>query len=132
MDYLASEAPTIRLGDIAEHYRGRARAGLPLHCRTLLNLADGRIIRGHTVHVAEHQLTVTVPSRLTARQECAVFLAIAVAEHTFTIIGTGHVLTCVGSDTEGFRVELRFVVEDKKSLIAMEQLFSAKRSNVIR
>jgi hypothetical protein len=132
MDYLASEAPTIRLGDIADHYRGRARAGLPLHCRTLLNLADGRIIRGHTVHVAEHQLTVTVPSRLAVHQECAVFLAIAVAEHSFTIIGTGHVVSCAGSDTEGYRVDLRIEVEDKKSRIAMAQLFSAKRSNVIR
>jgi hypothetical protein len=132
VDYLACEAPTIRLGDIADHYRDQAKAGLPLRCRTLLNLADGRIMRGHTVHVAEKQLTVTVPSPLAIDEECAVFFAIAVAEHTFTIVGAGKVVTCTGSYANGFRVELRFVVEDKKSLIAMEQLFSTKRSNRIQ
>jgi hypothetical protein len=132
VDYLASEAPTIRLGDIADHYRNQANAGLPLRCRTLLNLADGRIMRGHTVHVAERQLDVTVPSPLAVAEKCAVFLAIAVAEHTFTIVGTGYILTCAGSYGEGFQVELRFVVEEKKSLMAMEQLFSTRLSTRIQ
>jgi hypothetical protein len=132
VDYLACEAPTIRLGDIADHYRSQANAGLPLRCRTLLNLVDGRIMRGHTVEVAEQRLTVTVPSPLAQDEECAVFFAIAVAEHTFTIVGSGRVRTCKGSYADGFCVELRFIVEDKKSLIAMEQLFGTKRSNRIQ
>jgi hypothetical protein len=132
MEYVASDAPTIRLGDIADHYRGRASAGLPLRCRTLLNLRDGRIMRGHTVDVAENRLVVTVPSRLSSNQECAVFFIVAVAEHTFTIVGTGHVVGCTGCDADGYRVDLRFIVDDKKSRIAMEQLFSTKPSNRIQ
>ena len=132
MDYLACEAPTIRLGDIADHYRNQELAGVPLRCRTLLNLADGRIMRGHTVAVAKEKLIVTVPSPLGLDEECAVFFAIAIAEHTFTIVGNGRARSCAGTYATGFRVELHFLVEDKKSLIAMEQLFSVKRSNRIQ
>jgi hypothetical protein len=132
MDHFTYEAPTIRLGDIADRYRDKASAELPLRCRTLLNLVDGRIMRGHTEHVGEHHLTVTVPSPLTGDQECAIFFAIAIAEHTFTIVGTGYVIRCSGNDMEGYRVDLRFLVEDKKSRMAMEQLFSTSRSRRIQ
>ena len=132
MDYAACDAPTIRLGEIAEHYRGREDAGLSLRCRTLLNLVDGPMMRGHTVQVDENHLVVTVPSKLAIEQECGVFFAIVIAEHTFTIVGTGFVIGCTGSDAEGYRVDLRFVVDDKKSRIAIEQLFSSKSSNRIQ
>jgi hypothetical protein len=65
-------------------------------------------------------------------QECAVFFVIKVAEHSFTVVGNGYVLGCTGNDDAGYRVELRFVVDDKKSRLAMEQLFDSRRSNRIQ
>jgi hypothetical protein len=128
MDYASGDAPTIKLGEMVEQYRARASNVKRPHSRTLLNLPDGRIVRGHTVQVNDGHITVTVPSLLPVNQECAVFFVIAVAEHTFTIVGTGHVVSCDGSDTDGYRANLRFVVSDRKSRITMEQLFGNQRS----
>jgi len=132
MEHMVYEPPTIRLGDMAENYRSQAIDGLRVRCRTLVNCNDGRILRGHTIHVNESNLVITVPNELQEAQECAVFFAIEIAEHTFTIAGTGHVVRCTGGALEGYRVHLRFVAEDKKSRIAMEQLFGSKPSNNIQ
>jgi hypothetical protein len=132
METMVYEPPTIRLGDIAENYRSQAVTGLRVRCRTLLNFHDGRILRGHTIHVNDSNLVITVPTELKQEQECAVFFAIEIAEHTFTIAGTGSVVRCTGNHAEGYRVHLRFVVEDKKSRIAMAQLFGNKPSNKIQ
>jgi len=131
LEALASNTPTIRLGDIAEDYCGRSNVKARLSCRTLLNIPGGGIMRGHTVSVEENSLVVTVPTALPNDQVCGVFFAIAVADETFTIVGTGRVARCSGDAKHGYSVAMHFVVDDKKSRIAMEQLFGASRSNRI-
>ncbi|MBC7984288.1 MAG: PilZ domain-containing protein [Candidatus Obscuribacterales bacterium] len=132
MKYLASDAPTIRLADIAGSYR-RATSGanVPLRSRVLVNVSGGGIMRGHTVDIGEGCLTITTPTPLSPDQECGVFFAMTIAEQTFAIVGTGKVSRCSGNDTKGYLVDMSFAVEDKKSRIAIEQLFSTKRSNRI-
>lgn len=132
MQLMTYEPPTIRLGDLFENYRSQAVDGLQLRCRTLVNCNDGRILRGHTIHVNDSHLVITVPTELQPDQECAVFFAIEIAEHTLAIAGTGHVVRCTGGALEGYRVHLRFEAEDQKSRIAMEQLFGSKSNNKIQ
>ncbi len=132
MKFLASDAPTIRLADIAGTYsKGTSGSNVPLRSRVLVNVSGGSIMRGHTVDVGVDRLTITTPSQLANGQECGVFFAITIAEQTFAIVGTGQVSHCSGSETEGYLVDMRFAVGDKKSRIAIEQLFSTKQSNRI-
>ena len=133
MEDLTSDAPTIRLADIAGSYRRRASGSIvPLRSRVLLNVPGDRIVRGHTVDIGENRLTVTIPSALANDQECGVFCAITIADQTYAIVGTGQVVSCSGDDTHGYSVDMNLTVIDKKSRIAIEQLFSSKASNRIQ
>jgi hypothetical protein len=133
VDCIASDAPTLRLSDIAENYRKRnAGSSVPLRTRLLLNIPGECIMRGHTLDIAEDRLTVTLPSPLKIGQECAVFFAITIADHTFAIVGQGQVLNCTVNDKGAYCVDMSFAVEDKKSRIAVEQLFGTKESNRIQ
>ncbi len=133
MEYLASDAPTIRLADIAASYSGQTSGStLSLRSRVLVNLPGGQIMRGHTVRISENRLTVTVPSPICSDQQCAAFFAITIAQQTFAIVGTGQVVRCTGNDDSGYCVDMRFTVEDKKSRIAIDQLFGTKASNRIQ
>lgn len=125
-------APTIRLADIAAHPPGREATAAPRRIRVLLNVAGSQIMRGHTLKVGVDQLTVSIPSRIELDQECAVFFGLTIDDQIFSIIGTGRVATCTGNEKDGYRAEMTFSVTDKKSRIAIEQLFSAKQSNRIQ
>jgi hypothetical protein len=133
VEELASDAPTIRLADIAGSYR-RRRSGtiVPLRSRVLLDIPGQDMMRGHTLDIAEDRLTVSVPSVLNNGQECAVFLALTVAEQTFAIVGTAEVKHCEHSGDGHYIIDLSFAVSNKKSRIAIEQLFGSKRRNRIQ
>lgn len=133
VQYLASDAPTIRLSEIAGSYCRRPSGSIvPLRSRALVNVAGVGIMRGHTIDIAEDRITLTIPSKLQLDQHCSVFFALIIADHTVAISGSGRVISCTGSDASGYCVDLTFSVEDKKSRIAIEQLFSAKPSNRIQ
>jgi hypothetical protein len=128
-----NDAPTIRLADMANHYRGRDSSNaVPRRMRVLLNIAGSQIMRGHTINVGVDRLTVSVPTPIACDQECAIFFGLTIAEQLFSIIGTGRVTSCTGNDTDGYRAEMEFAVSDKKSRIAIEQLFSAQPSTRIQ
>lgn len=125
-------APTIRLADIAAHSPGREAKTEPRRIRVLLNVVDKQIMRGHTLHIGIDQLIVSVPTPIELDQECAVFFGLTIEDQIFSIIGTGRVVHCDGNEKEGYRAEMKFSVSDKKSQIAIEQLFGSTTSNRIQ
>ena len=133
METLASDAPTIRLAEIAAHCQEQASdSTLRVHSRMLLNIAGDRIMRGHTVAISLDKLTVSIPSHMPIGQECSLFFGLTIAEHIFTIVGTGLILDCNGNEIDGYHADMLFTVGDKKSRIALEQLFGSHQSNQIR
>lgn len=133
MDRSPYDAPTIRLADIAAYSRSRdAAAVAPRRIRALINVAGKQIMRGHTLNVGIERLIVSVPQPMDRDQECAVFFGLTIEEQIYSIIGNGRVLTCSGDEKEGYRVELDFVVSDKKSRIALEALFNPSSSNRVQ
>jgi hypothetical protein len=99
--------------------------------RVLLN-AGNQIMRGHAISIGADRLVVSVPSPLHRDHECAVFFGLTIAEQMYSIIGTGRVTECTGSEAGGYNAEMEFTVSDKKSRIALEQLFNSDRSNCVQ
>ena len=125
-----TDAPTIRLSDYARQcFLDSASKVAPRRIRVLLNLGDNKTIRGRTIYVGVNQLTIASPKPLVANQECSVFFGLSIEDQLYSIIGTGRVVSCVGTEGNGFRVELHFTAGDKRSQIALEQLFSTEKSN---
>ena len=120
--------PTIRLADIASRATRHDASLVPRRIRMLLNATGGQIMRGHTINVGVERLTVSVPSPLNLQQECAVFFGLTIEDQIYSIIGKGYVITCVRTESGTYRADLEFKVEDKKSRIALEQLFSGRSS----
>ena len=125
---MVDEPPTIRLADMAKHYRVGPNLA-PRRTRVLLNIDDTNVIRGHTKHIGKDRLVISSPQALDIHQECAVFFGLTIQGQLFTIIGMGRVTACTHSDAEGYRVELNFMASDRKSHIALEQLFGSEESN---
>jgi hypothetical protein len=123
-----SYAPTIRLADIATHSPSKKSSSAPRRMRVLLNVAGSQIMRGHTVKVSVDRLTVSVPSAIEVGQECAVFFGLTIDEQIYSIIGSGAILDCKPNENGGYHAEMNFVVVDKKSRIALEQLFGSGES----
>jgi hypothetical protein len=127
-----TSAPTIRLGDIANRYRENGKNPARRRIRVLLNVAGKQIMRGHALSVGIDHLTVSVPSPLSLDQECAVFFGLTIGGQIFSIIGAGRVTQCTGAETDGYCAAMNFSVSDKKSRIAIEQLFSKSNSNCVQ
>jgi len=126
-------APTIRLADIATHSSGpEVKSASPRRIRVLLNVAGSQIMRGHTLHIGVDQLIVSVPTPIEKGQECAVFFGLTIEDQIYSIIGNGQIVSCEGTERAGYRAEMKFTVTDKKSRIAIEQLFSKSDSNRIQ
>jgi hypothetical protein len=121
-------APTIRLADIATHSPNKTSVSSPRRIRLLINVAGSQIMRGHTVNVGVDRLTISVPTAIELGQECAVFFGLTIDEQIYSIIGSGHIKACAANEKGGFIAEMSFVVADKKSRIALEQLFGSSES----
>jgi hypothetical protein len=125
-------APTIRLADLAKRTHGADAGVVPRRIRALLNVAGGQILRGHTLHIGVDRLIVSVPISLGIDAECAIFFGLTIENQIFSIIGKGLVINCTGNESDGYHAEMHFKVEDKKSRIALEQLFSTANSNRVQ
>ena len=122
-------APTVRLADLAARQRLRDTAAtVPRRIRVLLNVVGGRVMRGHTVDIGVERLSVSLPASLEPGQECAVFFGLTIEDQIYSVVGTARVLACVATGAGNFRAEMHFNADDKKSRIALEQLFGRKQS----
>lgn len=122
-------AQTIRLADMATRARERDTSVVaPRKMRALINVGGNQIMRGHTLSVALDHLTVSVPTFVEPGSDCNVFFGLTIGDQIYSIIGSGTVATCEGSEAEGYRAEMSFSVADKKSRIVIEQLFGSHDS----
>lgn len=103
----------------------------PRRIRVLLNV-DGQIMRGHAISIGIDQIIVSVPSAIERDRECALFFGLTIGDQIFSIIGNGRVTRCTAHDVDSHYAEMQFSVSDKKSRIAIEQLFGGERSNCIQ
>jgi hypothetical protein len=124
--------PTIRLADIATHSPNKQSASAPRRIRVLLNVAGSQIMRGHTVDVAVDRLSISVPSAIELDQECAVFFGLTIDDQIYSIIGKGRIQACTPNPNGGYRADMTFEVADKKSRIALEQLFGSSESACVQ
>ena len=125
-----TDPPTVRLSDCARQCLiDNASKVAPRRIRVLLNIGENQTVRGRTIYIGVNQLTLALPKALATGQECAVFFGLSIEDQLYSIIGTGRVISCVGVEGVGFRAELQFTAGDKRSKIALEQLFSTEQSN---
>jgi hypothetical protein len=129
--FVMNDAPTIRLSEMAHRYAAGSSRTVPRRIRALINVSDREILKGLTTHVGVDHLTVTLPSPLSEGEACSIFFGLSIADQLFSIIGSGKVIHCEASPHGDYRVEFSFSANDKKSRIALEQLFSTAPSNRI-
>ena len=132
MSAVLNDAPTIRLADAAQFRESGAARSKRRRIRALLNIGNDKIVHGHIACIDGGKLLVSLPEPIDVDSECALFFGLSIEDQLYSIIGSGRVIRCAKTGEAQFQAELRFNPGDKKSRIALEQLFESHESSVIR
>jgi hypothetical protein len=123
---LSSDTQTVQLPNIVDGIRIRKIAcPVPLRSRVLLDIPGNGIVRGHTIDIDKHGLSVTIPARLTAGLRCSVFFNVIVAGETKVVVGTGEIIDSTGNATDGYRARMTLTIDQVDAREAIEQLLAA-------
>lgn len=108
MDYYTQTSPLHLLQNTEQRKRPRK----PMRRQVSVGDTYRGIVRGHTLDMSEDGLSVMLPVALAVNSSCAVRFELFVDGNLVRVAGAGKIVHCSCVGMEGFRVGMRFNVQD--------------------
>ncbi len=95
-----------------------------LRQRVTIGTAAHGILQGHTVDFSVGGLSVFLSVPLDVNTHCSVHFNLLICGSTVHMVGAGKVINCTCSGLDGFRVGMKFMLQDAKLQQLLEKFIS--------